>query len=73
MDRRGIDLLNTADLAIQCKAYSVKPNFKSELNKIDTDDIRILAWKNTRERGNESEFGILYWADLVKLLEKIYV
>lgn len=71
-DQRGIDILNTADIAIQCKNYAVKPDFKKELDKIESEDIKILAFKYNRVRGNKGEYAMLYWDDFVKLLEKIY-
>lgn len=68
-DAKCIDLCNTGNLAIQCKNFQSKPNFNEELSKIDSDKIKILAFKWNKIRGKNGEFAVLYWEDFVKLLE----
>jgi hypothetical protein len=66
-DAKCIDFTCTGDLAIQAKNYKVKPNFHEELAKMDTDKLKVLAFKWNKVRGGE--FAVMRWSDFIKLLE----
>jgi hypothetical protein len=72
-DSLGIDIIGVDGLAVQCKNYATKPNFSEELDKIASKEIKVLAFKHNKIRGQKGEYAVLYFDDFVKLLEKIYV
>lgn len=67
-DAKGIDVVNTGKIAIQCKNYQIKPNFNVELRKMKTKKIKVLAFKWNKIRGNDGEFAVLHWEDFLRYL-----
>lgn len=70
-DAKCIDFTNTGNLAIQAKNYKTKPNFNEEFNKMQTDKIKVLAFKWSKIRGKDGEFAVLRWEDFISILEDI--
>lgn len=70
-DDRGIDLVNTGDFAIQCKAYTafnlgqLKETFKKLLCK--PTEIKTIFLNYTR-KGQKGEYVIMPKEDFYKLL-----
>lgn len=70
-DDNAIDFINTGNLAIQAKNYKVKPNFNEELKKMNTDKIKVLAFKHNKIRGKSGEYAVLRWEDFIKIINDI--
>ncbi len=70
-DDKAIDFVNTGNLAIQAKNYKTKPNFKNEFNKMQTDKIKLLAFKWNKIRGKSGEYAVMQWDDFVKMIQDI--
>lgn len=73
-DARGIDIVNTGDLAIQCKSYSSSPNYHKLISQMKTKDIPVVFHQKTERAKSRfmvrGEYCILRMEDFIEILEK---
>ena len=70
LDAAGVDLVNTGDFLVQCKAvergisaHKILDNMPREVGK-----VRLLIHKKNITKQNGGEVVSMYWADFEKLL-----
>lgn len=72
MDDKGVDILGVGGYAIQCKNLSQNINIPQVMNRIDTNDTRVILFKKTKKKGNkfytEGKYAIIEWEKLKDIL-----
>jgi hypothetical protein len=69
-DAKKIDLVNTGDLAVQCKNYSTTPNFVKIFEEMDAGDRnKVIFYKNNKYRGEKGELVVIQAKDFVEMLK----
>jgi hypothetical protein len=68
-DAKKIDLVNTGDLAVQCKNYTTTPNFVKIFEEMDAGDrSKVIFYKNNKYRGDKGELVVMQAKDFVDML-----
>jgi hypothetical protein len=68
-DAKKIDLVNTGDLAVQCKNYATTPNFVKIFEEMDAGDrSKVIFYKNNKYRGDKGELVVMQAKDFVDML-----
>jgi hypothetical protein len=71
-DAKKIDLVNTGDLAVQCKNYATTPNFVKIFEEMDCEDrSKVIFYKNNKYRGDKGELVVMQAKDFVDLIKAL--